>query len=87
MRLFILILGTLEALLLVGWSIISLIGSRHTDLAGQGMVQGYSVLMLIIFFLFVLPPLLLAYYEKNLWLALVLLIIATLIIVGGLSLV
>lgn len=86
MKLFILILGSIEGLFLVGWSIISLIGARHTDLAGRGMVQGYSILMLLIFLIFVLPPLLLAYYDKNLWVAFVWLIIPILI-VGGLKMI
>lgn len=78
MRLFILILGGVEALIFISSMVANLLSLKHTDLAGQGLAQAYTIIFGVVLILFLLPALLLAAFNKLIWLALILLILSTL---------
>ena len=78
MRLFILILGGMEALTFVSTIVVNVLSMKHTDLAGQGLAQSVVILSVLVLIVLVLPSFLLAWFNKLLWLSLILLLLSSL---------
>lgn len=82
MRLAVQIIAGIELLLLAAGILKLVLAGIKSDLAGQGMGQAYAAIGTILVLLMVVPALTLAYHDKALWLALILVLIASIFVLA-----